>query len=1161
MTKLLAALFIVLVSIFVWPKLALAKASSFVTVVNPIRGSDFWNDGEELSGQTVSSAVDGQVQILKLVGIPATWLLRFDAMSDGGVLKALQGRPFSHELGIFLEVTPTWAIASEVKYNQSVVWHSAKSVFLAGYSLDDRKKLIDSAFERFKETFGFYPVSVGAWWVDAYSIGYMKEKYGVISVLIVSDQYSTDNYQIWGQYFGYPYIPSKVNALYPAQSVEESSNVVVLQWAARDPVGGYGKGVEESTLSVQPNDYIDYHELSLDYFEKLLGVYLGQSQNQVNQVVVGLENSYPWIKYQQEYKAQMQLLSRLRREGKLQIVTMGGFGQYYLNRFPGVSPDQTIVADEVAGGDRKAVWFMNPFYRAGWIYDGRGSVLRDLRQYVGGIKEICYEVECESLNFATSSPSRVLDEVTYGQYWLLDVGKISSFAFRGDGDNLRLSYIATSGNERVVKFMERDIALDERVFSVDGAILYAIANFEKSVASSNEFLFAGSFKVDVAGLLVSFIKFFAAVIFLVFLPGKLISNFVTKDGGVDSLFLSVAVGISVLTIVGGLSAVLNVWWFVYIYGIASLVLFVVTGAFRDMFAVRLNLSKWQIVALIIILLGTLVQVVPVVKSGMLFDFGLGFWGPNGRDGVWHVALVKQIMQGFPLENPILGGSELFNYHYFYDLLVATVAYAAKVEVMDLVFRFFPILFSLLLGLASICFLGLLVDRKSKIYPLSVLFSLMFVYFAGSFGWVVDYMRNGAFWGESVFWASQSVSYNLNPPFFVSLLVVVAIFYFVRELLSVKAGYVKFILLVAIGAGLLVGFKSYGAILLVAALGLAGLVSLIVYKKVWPIITFLLSGATVFLTGLGLSGGLGGVGSLRSVFEYSPLWLVHSMVDSPDRVGWVKLSGARSAYYFRGEWLKFLSAEALGVVLFIVGNLGTKVIALLALVKYKEILGSQFRLFVLVFALLGAFIPLIFVQSGTAWNSVQFFYYSMYVAAVVAGVVVAWVVVNLRVFGWILAILVLLTAPVNTFVGVLSYAPALPQAYVGESELEALEHLAKEEDGVVLTYPFNPRSKNLVVSPFPVYIYDSTAYVSALSGKSVYITDEVQNEILSTDYKERVAKSVDFFSGRERGSRKFLDQENIKYIYILKSQKSGLDDVKLGLEKIFGNRQVLVYKVI
>src|SRR3989344_5112891 len=179
--------------ILIYPPTAFATSNSFVSIVNPIRGEDF----KVSKDQKVDEAVLGQTEILRQLNLPATWLIRFDALADRSIMETLISN-IDSEKGLFLEVTPSWAKEANVNYHRSENWHDAGSAFLTGYEREERQKLIDAAFEKFKKDFGYYPVSVGAWWIDSFSLSYMQKKYAISAALVVSDQYTTDNYQIWG---------------------------------------------------------------------------------------------------------------------------------------------------------------------------------------------------------------------------------------------------------------------------------------------------------------------------------------------------------------------------------------------------------------------------------------------------------------------------------------------------------------------------------------------------------------------------------------------------------------------------------------------------------------------------------------------------------------------------------------------------------------------------------------------------------------------------------------------------------------------------------------------------------------------------------------------------------------------------------------------------
>jgi hypothetical protein len=81
------------------------------------------------------------------------------------------------ELGLFLEVSPKLATDARVIYPNQRPWSDPSVIFLSGYKQSERKRLIDKLFGAFKEKHGYYPKAVGAWWIDSYSLNYLKEEY------------------------------------------------------------------------------------------------------------------------------------------------------------------------------------------------------------------------------------------------------------------------------------------------------------------------------------------------------------------------------------------------------------------------------------------------------------------------------------------------------------------------------------------------------------------------------------------------------------------------------------------------------------------------------------------------------------------------------------------------------------------------------------------------------------------------------------------------------------------------------------------------------------------------------------------------------------------------------------------------------------------------
>lgn len=1142
-------IFLLSLILFASPINSYAKGNSFVSIVNPIRGNDFW----ELQHQRPSDAILGQFEILMQSNLSATWLVRPDVLQDFSLLSIVKSFPVTHEIGIFLEVTPIWTKSAKVDYRSSETWHLASSAFLTGYTPAERERLIDNAFANFKEVFGFYPKSVGAWYIDSYSLTYMQKQYGVTSALIVADQHTTDSYQIWGQYWSTPYYPSKKNTLMPAQNTEDKLPIVVMQWATRDPVNGYGKGVEESTYSVQPNDYIDYHHLSTDYFSNLIDIFTMQKLNQFGQVVVGLENSYSWKIYQKEYQNQITLLSNKSKTGQFLVVTMSGFATWYSKEFPNLSPAQIIVAPDPLGTKNYAVWFMNPFYRAGWFVNNEGSVFRDVRPYIEGRKEQCFSSTCGDLNFATFA-LWTIDEITRNQKYVVDPGAIKDIQVGKEGDKYFVTYLNEMGRKRVINFMPRDIAVDSDVKSIDSFILAATSGNQSGIVISKSYP-TSAIKVPLRNfgefILVT-LKFLFFVVLVLFVPGWLIVRTLKNEQLLARLFLSINLGFIGLTLVSYIGGYLKTPWIIYSYIGLSFLLFIVLRCYRQLWIEKRQfcLTGFKLWPLSLVGAGTFFQSLSMIRSGWPYDFGLGFWGPMGHDGIWHQALINQLIRQVPPENPGFSGSLLSNYHYFYDLLVAATYNLSTVPILDLLYRFYPILFSLLVGLGTYLLVMNLTRKK-----IAALISVYFIYFAGSFGWIVEYIREKHFGGESAFWANQSVSANLNPPFAISLVLIIALmltFFAVLKQQSLKAGLVLVLI-----AGSLIEFKVYAGIIVLGGLLLVALTQILFQKSLF----FL----KVFLGSLALSSAVFLPQNIRSgeLLVFAPFWFVHSMVDFPDRVGWIRLALAREAGFAQAQWFKFFAAEIVSLILFIVGNLGTRFIVLvgiIAVIKNKLWLQERY-VFILGMSVISLVIPLLFIQKGNPWNTIQFFYYFIYFVAIFTGITLLFIFEKLpRMLGYLLVFFILVITPINAVVTFRSSLYPLPPSRLTGGEFAALNFLQRLPSGVVLTYPFDKDERSKYTNPFPLLIYETTNYVSAFSEKPVFVEDEIQQEIFQNDYKKRVVSVVDFFKGRDAlWSEEFLKVNNIRYVYLPKIFGVTLNTDSLNLKKIYDNEEVSIYE--
>jgi hypothetical protein len=395
-----------------FPKPVSAQTNSFVTIVNPVRISGYNADS--------SNSLNAEYKVVKDFGLPATWLLTYDALHDEKIINSINNFNNEQEIGLFLEVGQKLCTSANVKYDMSYSWHHSANIFLTGYSQEDRIKLIDTAFNQFKTQFGYYPTSIGAWWVDAFSLQYMRDKYNVTANLGLADQYSTDGYRVWGTYWSAPYYPSRLHAGIPGR-YDNKIDIVTLEWAPRDPSRGY----RDSYYSTQ--DYLQTKDnLTTSYFEKLVSLYSQESINQFGQTVVGLESDLNAPAYEGEYTNQLSVIKKLVNQNSVTALSMSDFAKWYKKKYPDGTPVHFNEAVDLLGGKVKTFWYDSSFYRIGISYDinNREIKIFDLRTYPQNFQEPYYFSLNKDINLKIDIPVVVDDQIMKNS-WSFNLGKLT----------------------------------------------------------------------------------------------------------------------------------------------------------------------------------------------------------------------------------------------------------------------------------------------------------------------------------------------------------------------------------------------------------------------------------------------------------------------------------------------------------------------------------------------------------------------------------------------------------------------------------------------------------------------------------------------------------------------------------------------------------------
>ncbi len=519
------------------------------------------------------------------------------------------------------------------------------------------------------------------------------------------------------------------------------------------------------------------------------------------------------------------------------------------------------------------------------------------------------------------------------------------------------------------------------------------------------------------------------------------------------------------------------------------------------------------------------------RSGTLYSFGMGFWGPNGHDAIFHLSIIEHFRQNlFSLAHPQFAGEFLKDYHFLFDFLLGLISKITFTTPTALYFIIFPIISSLTL----VYFLNSLLV-KWEYSSLQKNLAFVFVFLGGSLGFIPRIISGqNIFSGESAFWANQSFSMFLNPPFILSIIILLI---FLNKIHNLRFDISDLISLSLLG-GILAQTKVYAFILL--------LLALFINKKFKIFFGVLIVGALISLPFTSLSG---------SPFVFQPLWFTKSLFASADRVSWPKLVQAWQTYELAGPMYKLLLVNFFALLVFLIGNLGTRIIGFIDLNKKPQSVSQKIVWSVIV---AGLAIPILFTQKVNPWNTIQFFYYSIFFLGLFSGKILgAWHGSKLSLKTVFLAIILLISVftSVGTFKDYFTYKSA---SRVGYSELIGLNILMSQPKGTVLSPVYQDNS---VATPKPQYAYVSSSYISALTGQPEFLSDTINLDITGIDYKERFNNIQRFYyTDNKVWAKQFLTDNKVKYVLETPLNRLKLNSTDLGLSAIFDSGEIKIYKL-
>lgn len=519
------------------------------------------------------------------------------------------------------------------------------------------------------------------------------------------------------------------------------------------------------------------------------------------------------------------------------------------------------------------------------------------------------------------------------------------------------------------------------------------------------------------------------------------------------------------------------------------------------------------------LLFALPTTLTIILSGLVGDMGMGFYGPNGHDALFHLSLIEHFKKDFfSLSHPQYSTAVLQNYHLAVDYILALLSKVTSVSSIDWYFRLWPLLVLLLL----VNGLNKLFDSLSFDKPTRTL-SYFLCFLGSSLGFFANIIINKQlFGGESIFWSNQPISYFLNPPLITSLAVMVWFLAFLNSK--------NFIASVFLGS-LLAPTKIYAFFLLVISLFLSK------KFKLGTLISVL--GIILLLPTLSLG---------KALFEFNPLWFTRSMFESLDHLYIEKISNAWQAYENSGNLFKITLLNFFGLSIFVIGNLGFRIFGLIS--KPKNLVERL----ILTISVLGIIIPLTFTQAINPWNSIQFLYYSQFFLAIlVAPILIKVSKPSIIILIGVISIL----GPIGTIKDYLSTTPASRISLV---ELDALSRFSEYPPGLVVSPIFESITAKKVPEPRNLYAYVSTAYISALTPHRELLSDTINLDITLVKYQDLANNIIRLYQTKDESYIvNFLQENKVIYLYETPLGKLSVDPNKVCLSKIIETSEINIYK--
>ncbi len=365
----------------------------------------------KITEDVLFETVVNQVQMLRKYKLKGTFLLQYDALVDNRYQKLLKALPRdSFEIGAWWEIPQPLVENAGLKWRGRYPWDWHADVgFSTGYTPEEREKLADVYMKDFQKIFGYYPKSVGCWFIDAHTLNYLYQNYKIVASCNCKDQYGTDGYTLWGGYWNQAYYPSRINSYMPAQNERNQIPVPIFRMLGSDPVRQYDHGLGgtiQGVVTLEP--VYKYAGGDADWVNWYFKEFTEGESMEYAYTQAGQENSFTWDAMSKGFKIQLPLIASLKNEQKVRVETLAESGKWFRNQYKITPATSVTVNNDLNGSKLKTVWFNSRFYRVNLLWEDGSLRFRDIHLFNENFPSV-YETQKATSNSCTFFTLPIVD--------------------------------------------------------------------------------------------------------------------------------------------------------------------------------------------------------------------------------------------------------------------------------------------------------------------------------------------------------------------------------------------------------------------------------------------------------------------------------------------------------------------------------------------------------------------------------------------------------------------------------------------------------------------------------------------------------------------------------------------------------------------------------